>query len=233
MNNKNKRLFCWIGLAVFSLVLTSCAESPEKIIVKKPQLPAKVVKPIKRPPPKYLSGFYPRLSLAALERTKHKIKYDGSYKEIPYPMGDVDPNIGVCTDVVIRSYRRLGIDLQQIIHEDRLAHPKNYPDLRSGRVKPNPSIDHRRVRNMKRFFKNNALAMPITNNPKHYRPGDLVTWKLPGDFDHIGIVVNRRSPQDPNRYMIVHNLAEGPIIEDLLFRFKIDGHYRYFGNKIL
>lgn len=230
---KNKRLLFWSNVIVLLPLLISCAGSPDKSVVKKQQIQLLPEKSIKKLPPKYLSGFYPRLSLAALERTKHKVKYDGSYKKIAYPMGDVAPNIGVCTDVVIRSYRRLGVDLQQVIHEDRLAHPRTYPDLKSGKAKPNSSIDHRRVRNMKKFFKNNAMAMPITNNPRHYRPGDLVTWKLPGDFDHIGIVVNRRSPKDPNRYMIVHNLAEGPIIEDLLFRFKIDGHYRYFGNKIL
>ena len=220
------------SIVVFCAVqLAGCGDAPVKqeehkiTVIPKKQSP--------KPPAKYLSGFYPKLSLAALERTKHHVVYDGSYKEIPYPWGDVDPGVGVCTDVVIRSYRKLGIDLQQLIYEDRLKHPENYPDLRSGKVKPNPSIDHRRVRNMKAFFKHNALAMPITHNPRHYRPGDLVTWKLPGDFDHIGIVVNKRSPNDPNRYMIVHNLAEGPIIEDILFTFKIDGHYRYFGNKII
>jgi len=230
MNTKNKKILLWIIVAAHLPLLISCASTPKKVVIERPKIQKPIIKKL---PPKYLSGFYPRLSLAALERTTHKVRYDGSYKKIPYPMGDVAPNIGVCTDVVIRSYRRMGVDLQQVIYEDRVNNPQNYPDLRSGKVKPNSSIDHRRVRNMKAFFKANAMAMPITMNPKHYRPGDLVTWKLPGDFDHIGIVVNRRSSYDPNRYMIVHNLAEGPIIEDILFKFKIDGHYRYFGNKIL
>lgn len=239
-----KQLYPAIAMS-FVVGLSACAESstvPSKSFaaapVSKPMPMGDVhlSKPVERKKvvrtPAYLSGFYPRLSKAALERTRHHVIYDGSYKKIPYPGGDVAPDRGVCTDVVIRSYRRLGIDLQKLVYEDRSYHPYAYPDLRRSQSKPNPSIDHRRVRNLRPFFEKNGQSLPITYDPRHYRPGDLVTWKLPTGMDHIGVVVNQRSPKDPNRYMIVHNIGEGPQLEDVLFSYPVDGHYRYFGDRI-
>ncbi len=173
-------------------------------------------------------SFSNQLSNAALGRLRARVRYDGSYHKIAYPWGDVPQNIGVCTDVVIRSYRRLGIDLQQQVHNDMSVAFSAYPNVRKwGLTKPDPNIDHRRVYNLRAFFARRGAALPITHNPRHYKPGDLVTWMVGKDLPHIGIVVNRRSKVDPNRFMIVHNIAYGPQMEDVLFRFPITGHYRY------
>ncbi len=173
------------------------------------------------------------LSQAAIARTYQRVRYDGRYIPISYPMGDVPANIGVCTDTVIRSYRRLGIDLQRLVHEDMSRAFHAYPNLSKwGLSSPDPNIDHRRVHNLKVFFSRHGRRLPVTNNPADYRPGDLVTWDLRnGGQNHIGLVVNRRSPVDPNRYMIVHNIANGDRMEDVLFSMPITGHYRYLPNR--
>ncbi len=173
------------------------------------------------------------LSRAAIARTYQRVRYDGRYIPIAYPMGDVPASIGVCTDTIIRSYRRLGIDLQQLVHEDMSRAFHVYPNLAKwGLSAPDPNIDHRRVHNLKVFFARHGRRLPITNNPLDYRPGDLVTWDLRnGGQEHIGIVVNRRSPVDPNRHMIVHNIAYGDKMEDVLFSMPITGHYRYLPGR--
>lgn len=162
---------------------------------------------------------------AALERTQHLVVYDGSYRRIAYPNGDVPANIGVCTDVVIRSYRQLGIDLQRLVHEDMRANFAAYPKT-WGLRRPDTNIDHRRVPNLRRFFKRQGAALEVTGNPDDYKPGDLVTWTLPGHLPHIGIVTDQRS-HDGKRPMIVHNIGLGPKLEDMLFNYPISGHYRY------
>lgn len=174
------------------------------------------------------SPFLNKLNNAALGRLKSRVRYDGSYVKIGYPWGDVPANIGVCTDVIIRSYRKLGIDLQQQVHQDMSAAFYNYPNLSKWKLKaPDTNIDHRRVVNLRKFFARRGAALPITRNPTDYKPGDLVTWMVGPSFPHIGIVVNKPTRADPRRMMIVHNIAEGPKMEDILFRFPITGHYRY------
>jgi uncharacterized protein YijF (DUF1287 family) len=173
-------------------------------------------------------SFANKLSNAALGRLRSRVRYDGSYVKIAYPWGDVPQNMGVCTDVVIRSYRKLGIDLQQQVHQDMTAAFNAYPNPKKwGLSKPDTNIDHRRVYNLRQFFARRGASMPITRNPADYRPGDLVTWMVGKDLPHIGVVVNKRSRTDPSRHMIVHNIAYGPQMEDVLFRFPISGHYRY------
>ncbi len=166
------------------------------------------------------------LTAAALERTTHPVRYDGRYRRIAYPGGDVPDRIGVCTDLVIRSYRALGIDLQILVHEDMMAAFSAYPD-RWGMTRPNPNIDHRRVPNLEVFFARHGITLPITDRPGDYRPGDLVTW-LVGPLPHIGIVSSSRSADD-GRFRIIHNIGRGPELEDMLFDYPIVGHFRYFG----
>jgi uncharacterized protein len=164
---------------------------------------------------------------AALERTTHSITYDGTYHPIKYPGGDVPSNIGVCTDVVIRSYRKLGIDLQQLVNEDMKSNFSKYPSKRIwGLNQPDSNIDHRRVPNLQTFFTRNGKSLPVTQDVKDYVPGDLVTWMLPGNFPHIGIVTDKYS-QNSGNPMIVHNIGRGPELDDVLFRFPITGHYKY------
>lgn len=165
---------------------------------------------------------------AAMERTEHFVIYDGSYVSIPYPNGDVAANKGVCTDVIIRSYRTLGIDLQKQVHEDMKANFDSYPSKRIwGLSRPDKNIDHRRVPNLQAFFKRNGQSLAVSNEGNNYLPGDVVTWMLPGNLPHIGIVVEDKS-DDGKRPMIVHNIGWGPKMDDMLFDYKITGHYRYF-----
>ncbi len=166
---------------------------------------------------------------AAIERTAHQVTYNGSYRKIAYPGGDVPDNIGVCTDVVIRSYRKIGIDLQKEVYEDMRtnfsAYPKNW-----GLKRPDTNIDHRRVPNLQAFFRRHGTELPVTKdsqeNAQEYKAGELVTWMLPGNLPHIGIVTDRTSADD-QRPLIVHNIGRGPKLEDMLFRYRITGHYVY------
>jgi uncharacterized protein YijF (DUF1287 family) len=169
-----------------------------------------------------------RLAAAAMERTSHSVRYDGSYRRIAYPGGDVPDSIGVCTDLVIRSYRAVGIDLQAEVHEDMSSHFGLYPDI-WGLQRPDANIDHRRVPNLQTYFRRHGTALPVSRDPGDYRTGDLVTWMLSGNVPHIGIVAAGRS-RDGRRPLIVHNIGAGPRCEDVLFEYEIDGHFRYPGE---
>ena len=175
-------------------------------------------------------SFPDKLSDAALELTKDRVIYDPSYFTIPYPNGDVPSDRGVCTDVVVRAYRKLGIDLQKELHEDIRKNFSLYPSKKKwGLTRPDKNIDHRRVPNLQVFFSRFGKELSKTDNPADYLPGDIVTWDLGGGPVHIGIVVNRKS-RDGQRYCIVHNIGRGQVLEDCLFSWKITGHYRYKGN---
>jgi len=175
------------------------------------------------------ADFTHRLVAAAIERTHHTVRYDPAYVRIPYPGGDVPPDTGVCTDEIIRSYRAVGVDLQKEVHEDIVKNFDAYPrKWRWFRAQPDPNIDHRRVPNLQVFFQRRGESLPITNRAEDYKPGDLVTWDLGGNVPHIGIVVDQKD-QLSGRYMIVHNIGQGPKMEDVLFNWKITGHYRYYG----
>lgn len=169
--------------------------------------------------------FAQKLSDAALSLTKDRVTYDPAYFSIKYPNGDVPADKGVCTDVVIRAYRKLGIDLQKEVHEDMKKNFSKYPK-NWGLKRADTNIDHRRVPNLRVFFAKFGQSKSIDTNPALYTPGDIVTWLLPGNLTHIGIVVNKKSA-DGKRYMIVHNIGGGQVIEDCLFRFTITGHYQY------
>lgn len=169
--------------------------------------------------------FAQKLSDAALSLTRDKVTYDPAYYSIKYPNGDVAANKGVCTDVVIRAYRKLGIDLQKEVHEDMKKNFSKYPK-KFGLKRPDTNIDHRRVPNLMVFFSRFGKSKSTETNAALYLPGDIVTWLLPGNLTHIGIVVNRKSA-DGKRYLIVHNIGGGQVIEDCLFKFTITGHYQY------
>ncbi len=177
--------------------------------------------------PVVADSFAERLSAAALERTQHTVRYDGAYRKIAYPNGDVPAEVGVCTDVLIRAYRQLGIDLQQRVHEDMRDHFEQYPK-NWGLSRTDTNIDHRRVPNLATFFTRKGQRLTISNNPKDYKAGDIVSWRLPNNLPHIGIVVERRSA-DQQRPLIVHNIGLGPKLDDMLFDYPITGHYRYTG----
>lgn len=173
----------------------------------------------------YAPSFPLRLAEAALARTQQAVTYDGRYVRITYPGGDVPSHIGVCTDVVIRAYRQVGVDLQREVHEEMRVAFDAFPQL-WGLSRPDPNIDHRRVPNLRRFFERRGIDLPVTGDPADYRAGDLVTWLLAGRLPHIGIVVAEQSPGG-QRPLIVHNIGEGPELADVLFSYPITGHYRY------
>jgi uncharacterized protein YijF (DUF1287 family) len=166
-----------------------------------------------------------KLSDAALQLTKQKVDYDPSYFTINYPNGDVPADKGVCTDVVIRAYRKIGIDLQKEVHEDMKANFSKYPQKWQLK-KTDKNIDHRRVPNLMTYFARHGAEKKISENASDYLQGDAVCWNLDGKLTHIGIVVNKKST-DGKRNLIVHNIGAGQVIEDCLFKYKIIGHYRY------
>ena len=167
-----------------------------------------------------------KISDSAIELTNKSVIYNGDYYSIPYPNGDVPDGIGVCTDVIIRTFRSVGLDLQKEVHEDMEANFELYPQ-RLGHNKPDSNIDHRRVPNLMTYFKRQGAEIPITDKSEDYLPGDIVSWNLGGGLNHIGVVVNKKS-NDNRRFMIVHNIGEGQVLEDCLFNYTITGHYRFF-----
>jgi len=189
----------------------------------------------------FIVGLFPALVLsetfestlvkAALERTNHFVFYNGAYVSIPYPNGDVPKHTGVCTDVVIRSYRSLGYDLQKLVHEDMRSAFSAYPSKRIwGLNSTDKNIDHRRVPNLQVFFTRNGESLAVTNDKEDYKPGDIVTWLLNGRLPHIGIVTDKISALTGNP-KIVHNIGAGPKLDDMLFDHPITGHYKYVPNE--
>ena len=178
-------------------------------------------------------GFANDLVQAAIERTTHQVRYDGSYISIPYPNGDVPSNIGVCTDVIIRSYRAIGTDLQKLVHEDMAQNFNQYPSKRIwGLNSPDKNIDHRRVPNLQTYITRHGIALPISSSNKDYAAGDIVTWMLSGNLPHIGIVTNKKSSSTGNP-LIAHNIGAGPKLDDMLFQYPITGHYKFVPKKYL
>jgi hypothetical protein len=171
------------------------------------------------------SDFYSILADSTLTLTKQTVQYDPTYYTIEYPNGDVPADKGVCTDVIIRAYRKLGIDLQKEVHEDMTANFSQYPD-NWGLQRPDKSIDHRRVPNLMTFFKRHGIEKQLSADPGDYHPGDIVCWDLGNGISHIGIVIKKKSA-DGQRNLVVHNIGAGQVIEDCLFRFRIIGHYQY------
>jgi uncharacterized protein len=171
------------------------------------------------------TNFYIQLADSALVLTKQRVTYDPAYRVIDYPNGDVPADKGVCTDVIIRAYRKLGIDLQKEVHEDMKSNFDKYPK-NWGLAGTDKSIDHRRVPNLMTFFKRHGTIKNISDNPNDYQPGDIVCWNLGGGTTHIGIVARKKST-DGQRYLIVHNIGGGQVLEDCLFSYRIIGHYRY------
>jgi len=171
------------------------------------------------------NDFYYRLADSAFTLTKQSVTYDPAYYKITYPGGDLPTDKSVCTDVIIRAYRKLGIDLQKEVHEDMEKNFSKYPNI-WGLKHTDSNIDHRRVPNLMFFFKKYGTVKKITDNPADYLPGDIVCWDLGGGIHHIGIIASKKSA-DKKRYLVIHNIGAGQVLEDCLFEFKITGHFRY------
>lgn len=169
--------------------------------------------------------FEEKLSNAAISIIDESIVYTPDYVSIKYPNGDVPSKTGVCSDVVIRAYRKLSIDLQKEVHEDMKANFSKYP-TKWGLKKTDTNIDHRRVPNLEVFFERKGKKLPISKNASDYKTGEMVTWMIGGKLPHIGIVTHKKS-SDGKRPLLVHNVGGGQVLEDCLFSYEIVGHYLF------
>lgn len=182
--------------------------------------------PVARPLPANASPQLKQLLAAAVEQSKVTTGYDPAWVKIDYPNGDVSSDTGVCSDVLVRAFRKAGIDLQKEVHEDMTRAWSEYPK-RWGAKGTDTSIDHRRVLNLMTYFDRQRKSLPVTNDRANYLPGDVVAWQLSDGVEHIGILTNLSSEPDKH-YLIVHNIGAGARVEDVLLGWKIIGHYRYF-----
>lgn len=169
----------------------------------------------------------PSLGLRIVGAARQQIgvtkEYDPGYQKLKYPGGDVPLSTGVCSDVVVRALRQVGLDLQKAVHEDMRANFSSYPQ-RWGLKAPDKNIDHRRVPNLMRYFERHHIAMKEKlRMPESYRPGDLVAWDLGGGILHIGVVSDKQPGRTP---WIIHNIGRGTVEEDLLLKYSVIGHYR-------
>ncbi len=163
---------------------------------------------------------------AAMAQVGVTTSYDPAYVKLGYPGGDVAPDTGVCTDVVIRALRHVDVDLQKLVHEDKARSPGAY-DQDGANPTLDANIDHRRVPNLMVFFKRDGKQAPVSASSDDYLPGDIVAWRLPSGLLHVGLVADRVAP-GTGRHLVVHNIGQGARCEDVLFAFTIIGHYRWF-----
>jgi uncharacterized protein YijF (DUF1287 family) len=216
----SRQLLIAVGLTLIAAV--SCQRTYQRrgVLVVTP--PPSVVRPL----PPNASPQLKQFVEAAIEQSKVTDGYDPSYVKIDYPNGDVASDTGVCSDVVVRAFRKAGIDLQKEVHEDMQRAWSEYP-RKWGARGTDTSIDHRRVLNLATWFNRQGKSLPITNDYADYVPGDIVAWELSDGVEHIGILTNLSSEADKH-YLIVHNIGAGARAEDVLLAWKIIGHYRYF-----
>jgi len=208
-------------LLIFVLAVSGC-QRPSPVISRKPAVPlGAVAKPLQTNAPPQLK----KMLDGAIAQAGVTTSYDPSYVSLGYPGGDVPEQTGVCSDVVVRAFRKAGIDLQKEIHEDMKAARSDYPAKWGGSLDSN--IDHRRVLNLMAYFRRQGKSLPVTYSATDYQPGDIVAWDLTNGIDHIGIVTNMLSASE-DRYLIVHNIGAGTRVEDVLFDWTIKGHYRFF-----
>ena len=214
----------FIFVIAFLLSFTSCKKqeilSNSTILISEKQ----VISPIENP-----NSFAEKLSNAAIQIIDKDVVYTPDYVKLKYPNGDVPAKTGVCTDVIIRAYRKLNIDLQKEVHEDMVANFTKYPNLKKWGLKTtDKNIDHRRVPNLEVFFGRKGKTLSITQNANDYKTGEIVTWMIHDKLPHIGIITHLKS-KDGKRNLIVHNVGNGQVLEDCLFSYTIVGHFQY-GN---
>jgi uncharacterized protein len=167
-----------------------------------------------------------KLLASAREQSTITKSYDPRYVQIAYPGGDVPRETGVCSDVIIRAFRAVDIDLQKLVHEDMTKNFVVYP-RKWNLARPDTNIDHRRVPNLMMYFSRAGKALPIVENAQHFQAGDIVAWDLGTGQTHIGIVSDVRK-LFAQRSLIFHNIGAGVQHEDVLFKWRVIGHYRYW-----
>ena len=210
--------------AVLLTILLAVASCQRPGLVSKRTIPSPT--PIARALPSNTSPQVRQLIDSAVAQSKITTGYDPAWVKIDYPNGDVPMETGVCSDVVVRAFRKTGIDLQKEVHEDMTRAWSAYPK-KWGASGTDTSIDHRRVLNLTTFFERQRKSVPITTDRADYLPGDIVAWELSNGVEHIGIMTDQWSEPDKH-CLVVHNIGAGTRIEDVLLTWKIIGHYRYF-----
>lgn len=211
-----------VAICLMLIVAISCQRPSQRRAVAVVIPPSSVVQPLPANASSQLKNFVE----AAIEQSKVTTGYDPSWVKIDYPNGDVSSDTGVCSDVVVRAFRKAGVDLQKEVHEDMTRAWSEYP-RKWGASGTDTNIDHRRVLNLTTYFDRQGKSLPITNDRADYLPGDVVAWELSDGVEHIGILTNLSSEPDKH-YLIVHNIGAGARVEDVLLSWKIIGHYRYF-----
>jgi uncharacterized protein len=213
--------------AIFVIVLVagSACETRYEVQTLNPG-PAVPQNPKTKPLPDNASPLLKQMLEGAIAQAGVTTSYDPAYVALDYPGGDVPEKTGVCSDVVVRAFRKAGVDLQKEVHEDIKTARSAYP-MKWGANAPDKNIDHRRVLNLMKYFERKGKSLPISNAATDYQPGDVVAWELSNGIDHIGIVTNMVSDSD-DRFLIVHNIGAGTRIEDVVFAWTIKGHYRFF-----
>jgi len=211
-----------IAICLMLMVAVSCQRPSQRRAVAVVAPPSPVAEPL----PPNASPQLKQLVEAAIEQSKITTGYNPSWVKIDYPNGDVSSDTGVCSDVIVRAFRKTGIDLQKEVHEDMTRAWSDYP-RKWGARGTDTNIDHRRVLNLTTYFNRQGKSLPITNDRADYSPGDVVAWELSDGVEHIGILTNLSSEPDKH-YLIVHNIGAGARVEDVLLAWKIIGHYRYF-----
>ena len=214
---------CTTLLLLIGVIVASSCQRQAPVVSRGPAVPPS---PKVKPLPDNASPQLKQMLDGAIAQAGITTGYDPSYVALDYPGGDVPEKTGVCSDVVVRAFRKAGVDLQKEVHEDIRAARSEYP-TRWGAIPPDRNIDHRRVLNLITYFKRQGKSLPISNSAADYQPGDIVAWELTNGIDHIGIVTNMLSDSE-DRYLIVHNIGAGTRIEDVLFAWTIKGHYRFF-----
>ncbi len=221
--NVSNKVWASFSLAICLVLIAVGCRSRSNQVSSKGAVPAH---PVIKSLPQNSSPQLKQVIDGAIAQAGVTTGYDPSYVSISYPRGDVPMNTGVCSDVLVRAFRSAGIDLQKEVHEDMARGWDEYPK-RWGLSKPDSNIDHRRVPNLMKYFERKGKAVPITDEPDDYLPGDIVAWDLGGGVYHIGMVTNMLS-ETQREGLIVHNIGAGTRIEDVLLNWTIKGHYRYF-----
>ena len=210
-------------LVLIGVLAVSGCQRQARVVSRKPPVPPNVaVRPLPQNAPPQLK----QMLDGAIAQAGVTTSYDPSYVALDYPGGDVPEKTGVCSDVVVRAFRKAGIDLQKEIHEDMKAARSDYP-TKWGATSTDADIDHRRVLNLMAYFRRQGKSLTVSYDSADYQPGDIVAWDLTSGIDHIGIVTNMLSDSG-DHYLIVHNIGAGTRVEDVLFEWTIKGHYRFF-----
>jgi len=210
-------------LVLIGVLAVNGCQRQARVVSRKPPVPPNVaVRPLPQNAPPQLK----QMLDGAIAQAGVTTSYDPSYVALDYPGGDVPEKTGVCSDVVVRAFRKAGIDLQKEIHEDMKAARSDYP-TKWGATSTDANIDHRRVLNLMAYFRRQGKSVTVSYDAAEYLPGDIVAWDLTGGIDHIGIVTNMLSDSG-DHYLIVHNIGAGTRVEDVLFEWTIKGHYRFF-----